>query len=109
MCYRLLTTETLMKKMVIWPAYLAAGKTKRDGRIIARKYAIKSPKVEEISHVARELHLEPEVEREKAYPKSPWDRSGRVLVTKRGSKGEIVREIANGLRELREKTKSGGR
>jgi signal recognition particle subunit SRP19 len=98
-----------MKKMAIWPAYLAAGKTKREGRIIARKYAIKSPKVEEISYVARELHLEPEVEKEKAYPKSPWDRSGRVLVTKRGSKGEIVREIANGLRALREKTKSGGR
>ena len=98
-----------MKKMVIWPAYLTAGKTKHEGRIVPRKYAIKSPKVEEISYVARELRLEPEVEREKAYPKSPWDRSGRVLVTKRGSKGEIIREIAHGLRAHREKTKSGGR
>ncbi|MGC9444857.1 MAG: signal recognition particle subunit SRP19/SEC65 family protein [Candidatus Methanospirareceae archaeon] len=98
-----------MKKMVIWPAYLAAGKTKREGRIIARKYAIKSPKVEEISHVARELHLEPDVEKEKAYPKSPWDRSGRVLVTKRGSKGKLLREIASGIRALRETSKSGGR
>ncbi len=98
-----------MKKMVIWPAYLTAGKTKREGRLIARKYAVKSPKIEEISHVARELHLEPEVEKEKAYPKSPWERSGRVLVTKQGTKSEIVREIANGVRALREKTKARGR
>ena len=98
-----------MKKMVIWPAYLAAGKSKREGRLVARKHAVKSPKVEEIGSVARALNLEPEVEKEKAYPKAHWDKSGRVLVTKRGSKGEIVREIAQGIKELREHSKSGGR
>ena len=95
--------------MVIWPAYLAAGKSKREGRLVARKHAVKSPKVEEIGTVARTLNLEPEVEKEKAYPKAHWDKSGRVLVTKRGSKGEIVRAIAHGIKELREKSKSGGR
>jgi signal recognition particle subunit SRP19 len=100
-----------MKKMVIWPAYLAAGKTKSEGRLVARKHAVKSPKVEEIGTVARTLNLEPDVEKEKAYPKAHWDKSGRVLVTKRGSKGEIVRAIAQGIKELREKskTKSGGK
>ena len=100
-----------MKKMVIWPAYLAAGKTKSEGRLVARKHAVKSPKVEEIGTVARTLNLEPEVEKDKAYPKAHWDKSGRVLVTKRGSKGEIVRAIAQGIKELREKskTKSGGK
>ncbi|MEA2074204.1 MAG: signal recognition particle subunit SRP19/SEC65 family protein [Euryarchaeota archaeon] len=99
----------MTRKIVIWPAYLTAGKTKREGRIVARKYAVKSPKVEEIGTVARTLNLEPEVEKEKAYPKTHWDKSGRVLVTKRGRKGEIVREITKGIKELREKTKSGGR
>ena len=98
-----------MKKVVIWPAYLSAGKTKSEGRIVARKYAVKSPKVEEIGTVARTLNLEPEVEKEKAYPRTHWDKSGRVLVTKKGSKGEMAREIANGIKELREKSKSGGR
>lgn len=98
-----------MKKMVIWPAYLAAGKSKREGRVVARKLAVKSPKVEEIGTVARTLNLEPEVEKEKAYPKAHWDKSGRVLVTKSGSKGEIVRAIAHGIKELREHSKSGGR
>jgi len=103
----------MAKKIVIWPAYLTAGKTKSAGRIVARKYAVKSPKAEEIEKVARTLNLEPEMEKEKAYPKTHWEKSGRVLVTKRGSKGDIVREIANGIKELREKsktkTKSGGR
>lgn len=98
-----------MKKIAIWPAYLAAGKTKSEGRLVARKHAVKSPKVEEIGKVASALNLEPEVEKGKAYPKAHWDKSGRVLVTKRGRKGEIMQEIAKGIKELREKSKSGGR
>jgi signal recognition particle subunit SRP19 len=98
-----------MGKKVIWPAYLEAGKTKGEGRIVSRKNAVKSPKVEEIEKVARMLDLEPEVEKEKAYPKTHWDKSGRVLVNKIGRKGEIVREIAKGIKEMREKSKSGRR
>jgi signal recognition particle subunit SRP19 len=103
-----------MKKIVIWPAYLTAGRTKREGRMVSRRNAVKSPKVEEIGTVARTLNLEPDVEKERAYPKTHWDKSGRVLVTKRGRKAEIVRGIAKGIKELREesktkiKTKSGG-
>jgi signal recognition particle subunit SRP19 len=101
----------MAKKIVIWPAYLTAGRTKREGRVVSRRNAVKSPKVEEIGTVARTLNLEPEVEKGRAYPKTHWNKSGRVLVTKRGRKGEIVRGIAKGIKELREesKTKSGGR
>ncbi|MHC1611040.1 MAG: signal recognition particle protein Srp19 [Candidatus Methanospirareceae archaeon] len=98
--------QQMVKKMVIWPAYLTAGKTRSEGRIVARRYAVKSPKVEEIGTVARMLNLEPEVEKEKAYPKTHWDKSGRVLVNKRGRKVEIVKEIAKGIREMRAKSKS---
>lgn len=98
-----------MKKMVIWPAYLAAGKTKSEGRLVARKHAVKSPKVEEIEKVAKKLNLEPEVERAKAYPRSPWERGGRVLVLKRGRKGELVRQIAEGIKVARESAKAAPR
>ncbi len=99
----------MTKKIVIWPAYLTAGKTKGEGRIIARKNVVKSPKIEEIEKVARMLNLEPEVEKEKAYPKTHWEKSGRVLVNKRGRKGDIVKEIAKGIKEMREKSKSARR
>ncbi|MBA7532766.1 hypothetical protein ES705_24996 [subsurface metagenome] len=98
-----------MKKMVIWPAYLTVGKTRGGGRIVSRRNAVKSPKVEEIEKVARILNLEPEVEKEKAYPKTHWDKSGRVLVNKTGRKGEIVNAIAKGIKEMREKSKSARR
>jgi len=99
----------MMEKIVIWPVYLEAGKTKREGRIISRRNAVKSPKVEEIERVAKMLDLEPVVEKEKAYPKTHWDKSGRVLVNKIGRKGEIVKEIAKGVKEMREQSKSARR
>ena len=98
-----------MKQTVIWPVYLEVGKTKGEGRIISRRNAVKSPKVEEIERVAKMLNLEPVVEKEKAYPKTHWDKSGRVLVNKKGRKGEIVKEIAKGIKEMREKSKSARR
>ena len=95
----------MKEKIVIWPAYLTAGKTKGAGRIVSRKNAVKSPKIEEIEKVARTLNLEPEVEKGKAYPKTHWEKSGRVLVNKAGRKGEIVKEIAMAIKEMREKSK----
>jgi signal recognition particle subunit SRP19 len=95
----------MVEKIVIWPAYLAVGRTRKEGRKVSRKNAVKSPKVEEIEKVARILKLEPEVEIEKAYPKTHWEKSGRVLVDKGDRKGAIMNEIAKGIRELREKSK----
>ncbi|NAS88470.1 signal recognition particle protein Srp19 [ANME-1 cluster archaeon AG-394-G21] len=95
----------MTEKIVIWPAYLAAGRTRKEGRKVSRKNAVKSPKVEEIEKVARILKLEPEVEIEKAYPKTQWEKSGRVLVSKGDRKGVIMANIAIGIRAMREKTK----
>lgn len=93
------------EKIVIWPAYLTAGKTKGEGRIVSRRNAVKSPKIEEIEKAARMLDLEPVVEKEKAYPKTHWLQSGRVRVNKAGRKGESVKEIAKGIKEIRERSR----
>ncbi|RJS74200.1 signal recognition particle protein Srp19 [Methanophagales archaeon] len=98
-----------MEKIVIWPAYLTAGRTRGEGRIISRRNAVKSPKIEEIEKVARMLGLKPVLEKEKAFPKTHWDKSGRVLVNKVGRKEEIVKGIAKGIKEMREKSKSARR
>ena len=50
---------------------------------------------------AKELGLNPTVEKDKAYPKSWWGVSGRVLVDKSGGKSGIVREIAREIRGSR--------
>ena len=47
------------------------------------------------------MGLNPTVEMDKAYPKSWWKVSGRVLVDKKGVKSGIVREIAKRIGETR--------
>ena len=90
-------------KIVIWPAYLDATKPKSRGRKISRAKAVKSPRLSEIVEAARKLGLNPVVEEEKAFPSSWWEFSGRVLVDKKGGKTELLRRIAELIKEAREK------
>lgn len=88
-------------KYVIWPAYIDKGNSRSGGRIIPRKISVTSPELNEIVKAAKELGLNPKVERDKAYPKSWWKVSGRVLVDKKGIKSGIVREIARKIGDMR--------
>ena len=88
-------------KYVIWPAYIDKGNSRSDGRVIPRKISVTSPELKEIVQAAKELGLNPKVERNKAYPKSWWQVSGRVLVDKKGVKSGIVRKIARKVGEMR--------
>jgi len=65
---------------IIWPAYLDAKKTKKEGRKIPRKHAIESPTLAEIKEAAERLKLKAKIEADKAYPPSWWERSGRVII-----------------------------
>ena len=75
-------------KLVIWPAYIDQTKSRSGGRIISRKNAIKEPQLNEIKEAAKQLGLNPEAEPEKAYPKTWWEVSGRVLVDDNGPKSD---------------------
>ncbi len=88
-------------KLVIWPVYLDQTKSRSRGRIISRKNAIKEPQLNEIKEAARQLGLNPEVEPQKAYPKSWWEVSGRVLVDDKGPKSVIAKQIASTIKKAR--------
>ncbi len=88
-------------KLVIWPAYLDMTKSRSNGRIVSKKNSIKEPKLKEIESAAAKLGLSPEVEAEKAYPKSWWEVSGRVLVDNKGPKTVIAKQIAKAIKEMR--------
>lgn len=88
-------------KLVIWPAYIDQTKSRSSGRIISRKNAIKEPHLNEIKEAAKQLGLNPEVEPEKAYPKSWWEVSGRVLVDDKGPKSVIAKQIALAIKKKR--------
>lgn len=65
---------------IIWPAYLDAKKTKKEGRKIPKKHAVESPTLNEIKKAAERLKLKAKVDADKAYPASWWERSGRVII-----------------------------
>ncbi|MBW6469711.1 MAG: signal recognition particle protein Srp19 [Methanosarcinaceae archaeon] len=90
-------------KLVIWPAYLDLANSRKDGRILSKKNSIKEPQLVEIEKAAAKLGLNPEVEADKAYPKSWWEVSGRVLVDKTGPKTLIAKQIAEGIKQIRAK------
>ena len=88
-------------KLVIWPAYLDLTNSRKDGRILSKKNSIKEPELKEIEKAAAKLGLNPEVEADKAYPKSWWEVSGRVLVDKNGPKTLIAKQIAECIKDMR--------
>ncbi len=88
-------------KLVIWPIYLDATKSRGEGRILPMKDSLKSPVLKEIEKAALELNLAPIVEADKAHPKSWWVISGRVLVDKKGPKSVISKQIAQRINKTR--------
>ncbi|MCQ1534647.1 signal recognition particle protein Srp19 [Methanosarcina sp. KYL-1] len=90
-------------KLVIWPAYIDLTRSRSNGRIISKKSSVKEPHLKEITEAARQLGLNPEVEPDKAYPKSWWEVSGRVLVDDKGPKSVIAKQIALAIKKMREK------
>lgn len=90
-------------KLVIWPVYLDLTHSRKDGRILSKKNSIKEPQLKEIEKAAAKLGLKPEVEPDKAYPKSWWEVSGRVLVDKNAPKTVTVKQIAETIKQMREK------
>lgn len=88
-------------KLVIWPVYLDATKSRGDGRILSMKDSVKSPVLREIEKAAIELNLAPVVESDKAYPKSWWVKSGRIIVNKNATKSIISKQIATKIIKFR--------
>src|SRR5450759_4745649 len=81
-------------KQVIRPGYLYSTKSRGEGRILSLKDSVESPVLREIEKAAIELNLAPVVESDKAYPKSWWVKSGRVIVDKKAPKSITSKQIA---------------
>lgn len=88
-------------KILLWPPYFDSNKTRLQGRRVPKNLAIASPKLEEIQKAARSIGLQPEVVVDVKYPKSPGQKTGYILIPKKGSKTQIVRKIAKELANMR--------
>ena len=88
-------------KAIIWPTYFDATKTRMQGRRVPKNLAVPSPKVLEIKEAAEKLGLEYELVAEAGYSKTPWLRTGMILVKKKESKEQIIGKIAKQLLRIR--------
>lgn len=78
-----------------------AHKTRKEGRILAKRDSVGTPDIKEIMRAAQELGLKPSCEDKKMYPRFWWEHKGRILVDFEGSKRETTRLIARRIKSLR--------
>jgi len=91
-------------KVIMWPAYFDSTRTRKEGRRVARNMAVPYPKIAEMNDAADKLHLNCELTPDVAFPKTPSQKSGMVLIEKKQSKEETIKEIAKQLLKIRSAT-----
>jgi len=85
-------------KLVVWPLYFDAGRSRSEGRMVEIHDAIKEPTIDDVMAAALRSGLKPEIEREKKHPKTWADASGRILIQKSHPKSEILKRISKNLK-----------
>ena len=97
-----------MKDVMIWPIYLDCEKSLNEGRKISKEYAISEPRIKEIVKATQKLRYKYYAEEDKAYPGEWYNKSGRVIITTDDSKKEILINLSNTIKQMRE-TKQANR
>lgn len=95
-----------MKDVMIWPIYLDAEKSLNEGRKISKEYAVSEPRIKEIVKATQKLRYKYYAEEDKAYPGEWYNKSGRVIITSDDSKKEILINLSNTIKEMRETKQS---
>jgi signal recognition particle subunit SRP19 len=87
-------------KLVIWPLYFDAARTRSEGRMVSRQDAVNEPNLDMLITASLKSGFKPEIEREKKHPKT-WhleEASGRILLAKKGSKSAVLKRIAGSMK-----------
>ena len=90
-------------KFIIWPTYFDQTRTRKNGRRVTKSLAVPHPKIAEVRIAVEKLGLTHELGSEAGHPKTPWLKTGMILVEKQGSKEQVIRKIANQLLKIRSK------
>lgn len=93
-----------MVDKIIWPAYLDAARSRREGRRVPTDAAITDPSIDEIAGAVQQIGYDAVIERDVAYPREPWRPAGRVRVKRADdtTKNDLVLAVAAYVDALRE-------
>ena len=89
------------EKTIVWPIYFDQTKTRRKGRRVPRNLAVQHPKIAEIQTALERLNLRYEIKLEAGYPKTPWLKTGMIMIEKTFPKEQIIPKIGKQLVLLR--------
>lgn len=91
-----------MVENVIWPAYLDAECSRREGRRVPRDLAVPEPTVDEIAQAVQQVGYDAVIERDKTYPRE-YEERGRVVVkgAEDASKSDLLGAVAAYVTALR--------
>jgi signal recognition particle subunit SRP19 len=87
-----------LDKFVLWPAYFDRERSRAAGRRVPDAAAVLAPDAPWIETAARKLGLDPQLEEKAVHPSIPYEKSGRVLVAKKGSKEQVLRMVGERMR-----------
>jgi len=93
-------------KIVVWPAYFDSTRTRGKGRKLPKNLCIPSPKIGELKKAADRLKLGNEIILDAAYPKTPWVKSGLLLIAKKEPKNAMLKKIATELINVRNEART---
>ena len=91
----------LRDKKVIWSSNLSKDVSRREGRKIPKKNAVKSVTIDEINTAVRSLGLQVELFPKKSMPNHPWSNEGYITVNYDGPKKELLVLLAEKITESR--------
>lgn len=91
-------------RIIVWPIYFDSVKTKSEGRRVSKNLGVPSPKALEVKEASEKIGLTSELVHDMCYPKTPWLKTGMVLVKKKGSKNQAIISIAEQLLRTRNAT-----
>jgi signal recognition particle subunit SEC65 len=89
------------EKIIIWPSYFDMVRTRADGRRVSKSLAVAVPRISEVKEAAEKLGLACELVPDAGYSKTPWVKTGMLLVEKKGSKNQTIDLIAGQLLKMR--------
>jgi len=91
-------------KVILWPAYFDSTKTRLEGRKVPKNLAVPSPRLEELQRAAERMGLHSDAVSDAKHPGVPWQKTGMVVVPKKGSKTQIIRGVAKEIVVMRGQT-----
>src|SRR2546428_11553476 len=96
------------RPIVLYPAYFDLGRSREEGRRVAKKWAVESPTAQEVTAAAKALGLQPQLEEGKAVPSAAWREEGRGLVRADYYRTSIGQKAARRIKKAPETPLTGG-